>query len=84
MIQQSFIPRVLLQHAEDAASLWLIRRHAVSAPHFNLARLTQLDYRIEAHLEGLRLAGDAAWQICEEALELGGAGEVFCRINSRA
>src|SRR5262245_31960367 len=77
MIQQSFIPRVLQQHAEDAAGLWLIRRHMVSAPHFNLDRLTQLDYRIEAHLEGLRLAGNAAWEICVEALEIGGAGEVF-------
>src|SRR5262245_40510690 len=77
MIQQSFIPRVLQQHAEDAASLWLIRSHMVSAPHFNLASLTQLDYRIEAHLEGLRLAGDAAWEICEEALGIAGAGEVF-------
>ena len=77
MIQQSFIPRVLQQHAEDAAGLWLIRRHMVSAPHFDLARLTRIDYRIEAHLEGLRLAGDAAWRICEEALEIGGAGEVF-------
>jgi len=77
MIQQSFIPRALQQHAEDAAGLWEIRRQMASAPHFNLARLTRLDYRIEAHLDGLRLAGDAAWEICEEALEIAGAGEVF-------
>jgi len=77
MIQQSFIPRVIEQHAEEVASLWLIRSRNVSAPHFNLDRLTRLDYRIEAHLEGLLLAGDAAWRICEEALEIAGAGEVF-------
>jgi uncharacterized protein (TIGR02270 family) len=69
------IPEIVEQHAEEAAFLWLLRDAAVCAPHYLLADLVRLDNRVEAHLEGLRLAGDAGWEICENAM--GDAGEVF-------
>src|SRR5262249_21019168 len=77
MIQQSFIPRVVEQHEDKASSIWMMRRSLDSAPHCRLTDLVRHDGRIEAHLEGLRLAGDAAWQICRGALEIGGAEEMF-------
>ena len=68
---------VVTQHAEEAAFLWILRDAAVSEPHFSLKDLADLDERIEAHLDGLRIAGDAGWQICVEQLDFEEAGEVF-------
>jgi uncharacterized protein (TIGR02270 family) len=71
------IPSVLDQHAVDASFLWQLRSMAITAPHYILADLAKLDRRVEAHLDGLRVAGEAGWQICREALTEGEAGEVF-------
>jgi uncharacterized protein (TIGR02270 family) len=72
------IPEVVSQHAEEAAFLWLLRDAAVHAPHYSLLDLARLDGRVEAHLDGLRVAGDAVWDMCRKALEEGDdAGEVF-------
>jgi uncharacterized protein (TIGR02270 family) len=65
------------QHASEAAFLWLLRDAAVRAPHYALKDLARLDERVEAHLDGLRVASDFGWKICVEALEEGAAGEVF-------
>ncbi len=71
------VPTILAQHAEEAAFLWLLRDEAVGAPHHDLDDLARLDERVEAHLDGLRVAGDAGWDICEDALAMEEAGEVF-------
>src|SRR5690348_15898293 len=65
------------QHAEGASFLWELRSGAVVAPHYSLADLAKLDNRVEANLDGLRIAGDAGWEICNEALSDGQSGEVF-------
>lgn len=57
--------------------LWLLRDGAVGAPHYDLKDLVKLDDRLEAHLDGLRIAGDAGWEICLEQLGFEEAGEVF-------
>jgi uncharacterized protein (TIGR02270 family) len=56
------IPAVLDRHAEEAAFLWLLRDRAVGLPQFNLRTLAELDQRVEAHLDGLRVAGDHGWR----------------------
>ncbi|MEF3073952.1 TIGR02270 family protein [Methylobacter sp. Wu1] len=71
------IPHIVEQHAEEAAFLWFLRNRAVNAPHYKLSELTRLDNRVEAHLDGLRIAGPEGWNLCEQALEIGEAGEVF-------
>jgi uncharacterized protein (TIGR02270 family) len=71
------IPVILDRHAEDAAFLWLLRDAAVGEPHYSLKDLAQLDNRVEAHLDGLRIAGDAGWDVCAAALEADEPGEVF-------
>jgi len=73
----SIISAVVMQHAEEASFLWILRDRAVDAPHYSLADLAKLDDRIEAHIDGLRIAGDAGWEICKEALSIEEAGEVF-------
>ena len=72
-----FIPLVVQQHAEEAAFLWLLRDAAVRAPHYLLADLARLDGRVEAHLDGLRVNGDPAWETCSAALGPELPGELF-------
>ena len=57
------------QFADEAAFLWVLRSKAVDAPHFSLVDLAHLDERLEAHIDGLRVAGDAGWDICKTALD---------------
>ena len=68
---------ILSQHAEEAAFVWQLREDSVSAPHITLGDLSRHDDRLEAHLDGLRIAGDAGWHRVKSALEEGEAGEIF-------
>jgi uncharacterized protein (TIGR02270 family) len=71
------IPIIIEQHAEEAAFLWLQRDAAVREPHYDLDDLAKLDDRVEAHIDGLRISGEAGWDICKQALKLEEPGEVF-------
>ena len=59
----SVIPKIVSQHAEEAAFLWLFRDHAVRAPHYDRTDLLRLDNRVEAHIDGLRITGEPGWDI---------------------
>ena len=76
-MQRKYIPHIIDQHAEEAAFLWLLRNSAVSAPHYDLEALADLDERVEAHLDGLRIAGDYGWEICKANLDFKENGELF-------
>ncbi|MCU0917955.1 MAG: TIGR02270 family protein [Planctomycetes bacterium] len=65
------------QHGEEAAFQWLLRDEAVHAPHYDLKDLAELDDRVEAHIDGLRIAGEEGWRIVQEELAWEEAGEVF-------
>ena len=71
------ITNVISQHAEEAAMLWILRRAAVVAPHYSLADLAKIEGRVEAHLDGLRIAGEEGWKFCEEQLAANEEGEIF-------
>ena len=76
------MPRILThiveQHAEEAAFLWLLRDKAVDAPHYKRHHLARLDERVEAHVDGLRVAGEAGREIAWEQLrQWGEMGELF-------
>ena len=71
------IEDIVSQHAEEAAFLWLLRDNAVRAPHYDLKDLADLEERIEAHLDGLRVAGEECWPFCEAGLQQQEVGEVF-------
>ena len=52
-----FIPERIAVHAEELAYLWQRRRASVRSPDITLPDFTYLQERIEAHLQGLLVAG---------------------------
>jgi uncharacterized protein (TIGR02270 family) len=71
------IVEIITQHVEEAAFLWLLRSNAIRKPHYALKDLVKLDDRVEAHLDGLRVAGEGGWELCKVALGNEENGEVF-------
>lgn len=71
------IHTIVEQHAEEAAFLWLLRDVSIKAPHYTLKDIAELDERVEAHIDGLRIAGDAGWDICKAYLQYEESGEIF-------
>lgn len=57
---------ILAEHADEAAGLWSLRQALACRPQMRLADLAAHDERIEAHLDGLRLAGGDGWRIASE------------------
>jgi uncharacterized protein (TIGR02270 family) len=60
---------VVQQHAEEAALLRHTRGVLVRAPHVGLALLARHDERIEAHLDGLLVAGAAGASLARAAFD---------------
>lgn len=65
------------QYVEQASFLWILRSIAVNQPHYTSDDVAVLERRIDAQLDGLMTSIDQAWEICQEALEIGEPGEVF-------
>ncbi|WP_085599395.1 MULTISPECIES: TIGR02270 family protein [unclassified Pseudomonas] len=76
----TFIASMVEQHAEEAAFLILLHDYAVRAPHYDLDDLGRLDERIEAHLDGLRIAGPAGLQVLLTQLGPDTIGEMFASV----
>jgi uncharacterized protein (TIGR02270 family) len=68
---------IVSQHVEDVTMQWVLRSGAIAEPHYRLADLAKLDGRVEAHLDGLRIAGDEGWELCLSELKWQEPGEVF-------
>lgn len=68
---------VVSRHAEDAAFLWARRDRAARAPNYKLADLVALDERVEAHVDGLRAAGETGWSYALDQLDSERYSEVF-------
>jgi len=71
------IAGVLTQHMEGASFLWGVRDLACNWPHYTVRDLARLDGRVEAHLDGLRIAGDHGLQHCLAELGWQQPGEIF-------
>lgn len=66
------------EHASEAAFLWAHRDRAVVDPSYDRASVAELDERVEAHVDGLRLAESLGWECAMEALdESADAGAAF-------
>lgn len=63
------VPYIVEAHAEVAAMLYLQRKIAVWAPHYTLEQMVREDERLEAHLDGLRIAGSIGWKTAKEAFD---------------
>lgn len=63
------IAKVLSQHAEEVAFNWQVRAMDVHAPHYLLWELSRHDNRLDAHLDGLVVAGEHGWEFALDQLE---------------
>ena len=64
-MSSTVIESIVEQHAEEASSTWHLRDDAICAPNYSLEDLTDIDDRVEANIDGLRIAGDEGWEIWE-------------------
>ena len=71
------LAEVVAEHAEEAAFLWLQRNNAVHAPNYSHRQFADLDERLAAHVDGLRVAGDDGWRCAAEALHSAGPEDFF-------
>jgi uncharacterized protein (TIGR02270 family) len=76
-MQAPVIAELVRHHAEEVAFLYIPRQVLIAAPHVQLFELSRMDERIAAHLDGVAVAGEAGWDICDELLLEPSAGEVF-------
>jgi len=76
-IPQTLIPDIVSQHAEDAAFLWTLRSGMVADSDCSFDKLIAVDNRVEAHLDGLRLSGNAGWELCRRKVVNTSGGEIF-------
>lgn len=71
------IEEIVEQHFDDASFLWSQRDAAVMSSLYTLDDMEELDGRLEAHLDGLRVAGDFGWELCENGLDDEDPGTLF-------
>ena len=57
------LPDVVEEHAEEASFLWMLRDAAARSADYTLEELAELDDRLDAHLDGLRVSGDEGREI---------------------
>lgn len=74
------LPIVLDLHAEEAGFLALLRDYALRAPHYDLDDLGKLEDRIDAHLDGLRIAGHRGLETLLAQLGPHTIGEMFASV----
>jgi len=74
---KAIIEEIVDQHFEEASFLWSQRDAAVTSPLYSLQDLTFLDERVEAHIDGLRVAGGYGWSLCEAGIAEDEPGTVF-------
>jgi hypothetical protein len=70
------------QHAEEAAHLWNIYDHALlnpdDNPEMDEERIARVVERLNAHIDGLRVAGEEGLRIAQERFDdYSEAGELF-------
>lgn len=77
MISPIVVPLVT-RHAGDAAFYWSRHDDSVHSPLIGLIELIEFDRLLEAHLDGLRVAGEAGWAIALSSLQRWrSSGEAF-------
>jgi uncharacterized protein (TIGR02270 family) len=68
---------VVYQHAQETAFLWSQRSYLITEPHVSVRHLARHDDRLAAHIDGLRIAGEEGWKLCEAELSTEEPGAMF-------
>jgi len=68
---------VVSEHEDEATFLWMQRSLAIHGPNYYLQQFADLDEHLEAHIDGLRVAGEEGRQLAEAALENEGPEDFF-------
>ncbi|TPL88530.1 hypothetical protein [Mesorhizobium sp. B2-3-12] len=63
MQRTATIPSIIEQHLEDAAFLWHRRAREIDGPVMGAFDIGRIDQRLDANLDGLFAAGQAAWDL---------------------
>ncbi|QGA50126.1 TIGR02270 family protein [Pseudomonas brassicacearum] len=71
---------ILDQHTEEVSFLAALRDYAVRAPHYDLDQIGTLDNRLDAHLDGLRIAGTTGLETLLAQLGPHAVGEMFASV----
>jgi uncharacterized protein (TIGR02270 family) len=64
----TYIPELIVQHYEELQFLWGQRESALRSPRYTMREFSALEQRIEAHIEGMLVAGVDLIQFVEEGL----------------
>lgn len=75
--QHNFMPALVISHAEELAYLWGRRRKALYSDTLTVPDLQHLQERIEAHLQGVAVAAEAAHELLGDGLQSDDQDEVF-------
>ena len=70
-------PSQISQYCEETSILWVRRDSMALQSDVRLEDLCKIDRRLDAHLDGLQLAGEAAWPIVDSELRWNDSGEAF-------
>lgn len=66
---QPIIPPLVTRHAGDAAFYWQQHDGSAHSPLVGLPQLLEFDRLLDAHLDGLRVAGEPGWDIALAQLQ---------------
>jgi uncharacterized protein (TIGR02270 family) len=67
--QRKRMPGVAERHADEVDFLWPMRDSATNSTAHDLDTLARWDERLDAHLDGLRFAGDHGWNAALDLLK---------------
>ena len=74
------IEAIVARHFEEAVTLWQHRDADVHGTQRTLEDLAELDVRVSAHLDGLRIAQGSGWSEATIEPDLSDPGEAFVRV----
>jgi uncharacterized protein (TIGR02270 family) len=65
----TFLPDLLEEHLEEIQFLWPIRERGIRSPRMTLRGLQNFEDRLDAHAEGILVAGEDAYPLIDPLLE---------------
>ena len=72
-----FITDIVVEHLEEVEFLWCQRQSALRSPKLTIREFSELEERIEAHVQGVLAAGDGVGIVAGEGLASDDAPTVF-------